>query len=42
MRPWTEQEIIDYFDSTNVTLRDLSELSGVSVPALKQLLMENG
>jgi len=35
----TDQEIIDLFDSTNITLSELSRRSGRSVPALKKLLM---
>ena len=35
----TQQEIVDLFDSTNITLAELSRLSGWSVPALKKLLM---
>ena len=35
----TDQEIIDLFDSTNITLSELSRRSGRPVPALKKLLM---
>ena len=35
----TDQQIVDLFDSTNITLPDLSRISGRSVPALKKLLM---
>ena len=35
----TDQQIIDLFDSTNITLATLSAISGRSVAALKQLLM---
>jgi predicted HTH domain antitoxin len=35
----TDQEIISLFDSTNITLAQLSALSGRSVPQLKKLLM---
>jgi hypothetical protein len=34
-----DQQIIDLFDSTNITLAQLSALSGRSVPQLKKLLM---
>jgi hypothetical protein len=35
----TDQEIISLFDSTNITLAELSAACGRSVPALKKLLM---
>tara|TARA_R110000868_G_scaffold205313_1_gene453758 strand:- start:3307 stop:3438 length:132 start_codon:yes stop_codon:yes gene_type:complete len=35
----TDQEIIDLFDSTNITLAELSAQSGRSVRDLKSLLM---
>ena len=35
----TDQEIIDLFDYTYLTLSELSSLSGRSVEALKQLLL---
>lgn len=35
----TDAEIIDLFDSTNVTLAELSALSGRTVAELKTLLM---
>ena len=35
----TDQEIIDLFDSTNITLERLSIISGRSVSDLKTLLM---
>jgi predicted HTH domain antitoxin len=35
----SDQEIIDMFDSTNITLAQLSTLSGRSVDELKKLLM---
>tara|TARA_R100001126_G_scaffold93040_2_gene63258 strand:- start:124 stop:246 length:123 start_codon:yes stop_codon:yes gene_type:complete len=35
----TDQEIIDLFDSTNITLAELSRRSGRSVADLKKLLM---
>ena len=35
----TDQEIIDLFDSTNITLADLAMRSGRSVAELKKLLM---
>jgi len=35
----TDQQIIDLFDSTNITLLDLAARSGRSVKALKKLLM---
>jgi hypothetical protein len=35
----TDQEIIDMFDSTNITLARLAVISGRTVPQLKKLLM---
>jgi predicted HTH domain antitoxin len=35
----SDQEIIDLFDSTNITLARLSTISGRSVAELKKLLM---
>ena len=35
----TNDEIIDLFDSTNITLRELSVISGRSVKELKNLLL---
>ena len=35
----SDQEIIDLFDSTNITLSELSSRSGRSIPELKKLLM---
>jgi hypothetical protein len=35
----TDQEIIDMFDSTNITLARLALISGRTVPQLKKLLM---
>jgi predicted HTH domain antitoxin len=35
----SDQQIVDLFDSTNITLAELSRISGRSVPALKKLLM---
>ena len=35
----TNQEIIEYFDSTNVTLAELSWITGRTVKSLKKLLM---
>ena len=34
-----DQAIIDLFDSTNITLKRLSEISNRSVAELKQILM---
>lgn len=34
------QEIIDLFDSTNITLAELAAISGRSIKQLKKLLME--
>ena len=36
----TDQEIIDLFDATNITMAELSVQSGRTVPALKKLLMK--
>lgn len=35
----TDAEIIDYFDTTYVTLEELSRMSGRSVSYLKELLL---
>ena len=35
----TDEQIIDLFDSTNITLAELSRRSGRSVEYLKNLLM---
>jgi hypothetical protein len=35
----TDEEIIDYFDTTYVTLAELSRMSGRSVSYLKELLL---
>jgi predicted HTH domain antitoxin len=35
----TNQQIIDLFDSTNITLAELSRITGKSVSYLKQILM---
>jgi hypothetical protein len=35
----TDQQIIDLFDSSNITLRELAAISGRSVADLKVLLM---
>lgn len=35
----TDQQIIDLFDSTNITLAELSRITGKSVSYLKQILM---
>ena len=37
----TNQEIIEYFNSTNVTLAELSNITGKTVESLKQLLVED-
>tara|TARA_B100001059_G_C17785883_1_gene557051 strand:- start:1035 stop:1157 length:123 start_codon:yes stop_codon:yes gene_type:complete len=34
-----DQQIIDLFDSSNITLQELSSMTGRSVKALKALLM---
>ena len=36
----TDQEIIDLFDATNITLAELAARSGRTVRALKKLLMK--
>ena len=36
----TDQQIVELFDSTNITLAELAHLSGRSVKALKKLLMK--
>jgi len=36
----TRQEIIDLFDSTNITLVELSRISGRSIKQLKRILTE--
>ena len=38
----TDYEIVTLYDSTNITLADLSLRSGRSVEELKALLMETG
>lgn len=35
----TDQDIIDLFDSTNITLRELANRSGRTVKQLKSILM---
>ena len=35
----SDQKIIELFDSSNITLQDLAEISGRSVAQLKKLLM---
>ncbi len=35
----TKQQIIDLFDSTNITLAELSRITGKPVSYLKQILM---
>jgi len=35
----TAQEIVDVFDSTNITLAELARMSGRSVKDLKKILM---
>ena len=35
----THQEIIDTFDSTNITLVELARMSGRSINSLKKILM---
>jgi predicted HTH domain antitoxin len=35
----TDQQIINLFDSSNITLRELAAMSGRSVAQLKTLLM---
>ena len=36
---WARQDVIDYFDSTNITLEELSRKSGYPVEYLKEILM---
>ena len=37
---WTESEVCEYFDfNWNITLADLSDMSGHSVKQLKRILM---
>jgi len=36
----SDQKIIELFDSSNITLQELAEISGRSVAQLKKLLME--
>jgi predicted HTH domain antitoxin len=36
----SDQKIIELFDSSNITLKELAEISGRSVAELKKLLME--
>jgi hypothetical protein len=38
-RPLTDWEIVDLFDTTNITIRELSLITGRSVKALNRLLM---
>ena len=38
----TDQQIIDLFDSTNITLAELSRKSGRSVADLRKILMNGG
>ena len=35
----TDQELLDFFDSSNITLGELCELSGRSLQQLKDLLI---
>jgi predicted HTH domain antitoxin len=35
----TDQEIIDLFDTTNITLQQLARIAGRTVPQLKKILM---
>ena len=35
----TEQELIDMFDSTNITIAELARMSGRSVKDIKKILM---
>ena len=35
----TDQELIDMFDSTNITLAELARMSGRSVKDIKKILM---
>ena len=40
IKMWDSQDVIDYFDSHfTVTLSELSQMSGWSIPDLKSLLM---
>ena len=36
----TDQDIIDLFDSTNITLAELARISGRSILELKRILFE--
>jgi len=36
----TRQEIIDLFDSTQITMAELSRISGRSIKQLKKILIE--
>ncbi len=36
----TRQEIIDLFDSTHITMAELSRISGRSIKQLKKILIE--
>jgi len=36
----TDQDIIDLFDSTNITLAELARMSGRSIRELKRILLE--
>lgn len=38
-RNWSDEEIKDYFDSTDVTLAQLERMTGHSVADLKKILM---
>ncbi len=35
----TDQEIVELFDSSNITMARLAQISGRDIAALKQLLM---
>ena len=37
----SDYQIIDLFDSTNITLRELSRITGQTVSELKALLLSN-
>jgi len=37
----SDQQIIELFDSTNITLAELSSITGKSVKQLKKILMGN-
>lgn len=37
----SNDEIINLYDTTNITLLELSAISGRSIPTLKKLLMED-